>query len=81
MLSIHEKRTLIDLLSVKETTGASGVYWVPTTEQHSDGLTKLDRKLTDNLCKYMSMSYVALKEIENSTVSAHHNTYSGDSDN
>ena len=64
MLSVHEKRTLIDLLSVRETTGASGVHWVPTQEQHADGLTKLDKKLTEALRQYMMMSYVALKEVE-----------------
>ena len=64
MLSVHEKRTLIDLLSVRETTGASGVYWVPTNEQHADGLTKLDRKLTEALRAYMMMSYVSLREID-----------------
>ena len=64
MMSVHEKRTLIDLLSVRETTGAAGVYWVPTTEQHADGLTKLDRKLTEALRRYSLMAYVALKEIQ-----------------
>ena len=59
--TISEKRTLIDVLSVKETVGANGVFWVPTHVQHSDGLTKLDRKLSDNLRRYMNMSFVSLK--------------------
>ena len=52
---------MIDVISVKETVGSANVLWVPTQEQHSDGLTKLDRKLVDNLRQYMLNSYVALK--------------------
>ena len=59
--TISEKRTMIDVISVKETSGLSNVLWVPTQEQHSDGLTKLDRKLTENLRGYSMMPYVAIK--------------------
>ena len=40
-----EKRTLIDVLSLKQTLASGGLRWCPTTEQLADGLTKVDMKL------------------------------------
>ena len=59
--SLEEKRTLIDLLSVKEHVGDDGLMWVPTTEQHADPLTKLDRTLLETCTQYMKETYVLLR--------------------
>ena len=60
--TLEECRTLIDLLSIKEVVGESGIHWVPTHEQHADGLTKMDRKLLFELTAYMLATYVVLRE-------------------
>jgi len=62
--TLEEKRTLIDLLSIKETVGDNGLRWIPTNEQHADPLTKKDRALLERFTEYLQSPYVALKSDE-----------------
>ena len=59
--SLEEKRTMIDLLSIKEHVGDDGLRWVPTTEMHADPLTKIDRQLLEKGTEYLANPYVMLR--------------------
>ena len=60
--SLEEKRTILDITSIREHIAANNVRWVPSAEQHADGLTKLDRSLMQRLTALMQSPYVRLQE-------------------
>ena len=60
---IDEKRTLIDVLSIKESIGADGVNWIPTDKQLADALTKIDYTLTLNLRLWLGRPLVCLRQV------------------
>jgi len=43
--NLEEKRTIIDVLSIRQTLSEKGLRWLPTTHQLADGMTKIDTKL------------------------------------
>ena len=60
--SLQDKRTQIEVQSIKELISKNGVRWVPTDEQHADPLTKLDGKLEVKMRAWMSDPYCQLRE-------------------
>jgi hypothetical protein len=60
--SLTERRTLIDLMSIRETLRDGGLRWCPTTAQLADALTKVDRNLMINLVRFMGESVLCLQE-------------------
>ena len=60
--SLAEKRTLIDLVGIRESLQADGMKWVPTYEQLADGLIKLDKDLMWRLASYCLNPVVALQD-------------------
>ena len=59
---ISEKRTLIDLLSLKETIAKDGIRWVPTHLQLSDCMTKVDARLMTVMLEITSDARCQLRE-------------------
>lgn len=57
----EEKRTFIDILSVKEHVGQDGLYWIPTHEQLAGPLTKIDRVLPERCTNFMMDTSPALR--------------------
>ena len=52
--SLDERRTLIDVLSIRQTISElGGLRWIPTTEQLADALTKVDVKLMIRLATFI----------------------------
>lgn len=47
---MSDKRTQIEVTSIKEMVSRQGVRWVPTEEQHADPLTKKGLKLEEKMC-------------------------------
>ena len=60
--SLEEKRTILDITSIREHIAANNFRWVPSAGQHADGLTKLDRSLMQRLTALMQSPYVRLQE-------------------
>ena len=60
--NMQDKRTQIEIASIKEMVSREGVRWVPTTEQHSDPLTKLDRSLEEKMRDWLKDPYCQLRE-------------------
>ena len=58
----EEKRTLIDLLSIKETVGANHVLWVPSPLMLADGLTKVDDSPMQQLLQTWQDTQVKLSD-------------------
>ena len=61
--SIEEKRTLLDILSIRQTLAENGLRWVPTTEQLADGLTKHKKQLASTLQSSMRHCVIRLKDV------------------
>ena len=60
---LEEKRTLIDIMSMRETLGGKeNLRWVPTWAQVADGLTKLDKVLREKLRLWFQKPTVQLRE-------------------
>ena len=60
MPTLDEKRTLIDVLSIKESVAIDGLKWVPTTWMRADPLTKLDPQLISQMLDFMADPTIAL---------------------
>ena len=60
--SIDEKRTLIDVLGIKETVGRDGVNWMPTDKQLADALTKIDFNLSMKLVQWLGRPVLCLRK-------------------
>ena len=60
--SLTEKRTIIDLVGIKEALQNGRLKWVPTSEQLADGLTKLDADLMVRLGLWCQRPRVKLVE-------------------
>ena len=65
--NISEKRTQIELGSIRELVSQQGIRWVPSEEMHADPFTKIDRKLEEKMRQYMQNPYVCLREPEDQT--------------
>ena len=59
-----EKRTLIDILSLKESIAEHGLKWVPSHLQRSDCMTKLCAKLMIEMLEIMAITSVQLWSAE-----------------
>ena len=59
---VSEKRTLIDLLSLKESIAKDGLMWVPTHLQLSDCMTKLDARLMVHMLDIMANTRCQLRD-------------------
>jgi len=62
--NLEEKRTLIDIASIRESIESSRVHWVPTTQQVSDGLTKDQQSLRRQLTAFLNDPIVSLRDPE-----------------
>jgi len=60
--NLSEKRTLIDIMSIKQGVTPSMMRWVPTWAMLADGLTKRDRKLRLAFAKWLADPRIALVE-------------------
>ena len=60
---IDEKRTLIDVLSIKESIGSDGINWIPTDKQLADALTKIDYAHTLKLILWLGQPFICLRQI------------------
>ena len=58
---VSEKRTLIDLLSLKESIAKDGLRWIPTHLQLSDCMTKLDARLMILMLEIMADTQCQLR--------------------
>ena len=58
---LHERRTLLDVISLKESISPGGLLWIPTHEQWSDSLTKICRVLSTRLLHWMGDPAIALR--------------------
>jgi len=67
MPSLDEKRTLIDVLSIKQSLANGTLRWLPTTEQRADGLTKIATELMLMILRTMAGEPVCLVETVSST--------------
>ena len=61
---VTEKRTLIDILSLKESIAEAGLKWVPARLQRSDCMTKLSATLMIDMLVIMSDTTVRLFSAE-----------------
>ena len=43
--NLSDKRTLVSIRAIQETTSPEQIHWIPTRFQFADGLTKVDEKL------------------------------------
>jgi len=62
--NLEEKRTLIDIASIRESIDASRVHWVPTSQQVSDGLTKDQLSLRRQFTSFLNNPIVSLRDPE-----------------
>ncbi len=62
--SLSEKRTTIDLMSIKESVSQGGgrVMWPPTLHMKADGLTKMCKALRTSLLARQMNPIVTLRE-------------------
>ena len=62
--SLTEKRTSIDVTSIRQSVTESGgkLFWVPTTEQKADGLTKISKTLGEGLLRFATHLFRNLKK-------------------
>ena len=63
--SLDEKRTLVDVLSIRESLAAEGLRWIPTDQQKADSLTKVDDVLSHIMMLFMASTHVALRKRTN----------------
>ena len=61
--SVTEKRTLIDIMSIRQTLTQGGLRWCPTEAQLADGLTKVSFRLMIHLAAIMGNPRVSIREI------------------
>ena len=60
--SLDEKRTLVDVLSIRESLAIDGLRWIPTEEQKADCLTKVDDSLSQLMVTFMSLTSITLRK-------------------
>ena len=60
--NLEEKRTLIDIASIRESLSAGRVHWVPTGEMKADGLTKDSPVLRDSLVSFMRDPQITMRD-------------------
>ena len=60
--NLQDKRTLIEICSIKEMLARDGFRWVPTSEQHADPLTKIGAHLEDKMRSWLQAPYCQLRE-------------------
>ena len=60
--SLSEKRTLLDVQTIKEELSKENLKWVPTTVMWADGLTKFDLQLMETLRAFAMDCKVCLVE-------------------
>ncbi len=61
---LEEKRTLLDVLAIKQTLKQEGLRWIPTTEMLADVLTKIDKDLMVKLALFIGGATIALTDSE-----------------
>ena len=63
--SLEEKRTIIDVPSIRETLGSQGaMLWMPTHHMWADALTKVSKDLRARMTQFMDRTRVALRNPE-----------------
>ncbi|CAK0901104.1 unnamed protein product [Prorocentrum cordatum] len=60
--SLSEKRTVIDVISIRDEVKVKNVRWIPTTHMIADGMTKEDPKLRENLTMFLADPVLSLVE-------------------
>ncbi|CAK0896986.1 unnamed protein product, partial [Prorocentrum cordatum] len=60
--SLSEKRTVIDVISIRDEVKVKNVRWIPTTHMIADGMTKEDPKLRENLTEFLADPVLSLVE-------------------
>jgi len=60
--NLEEKRTIIDVLSIRQTLSEKGLRWLPTTHQLADGMTKIDKKLMAIILSVMQGAQLRLTD-------------------
>ena len=61
--TVDDKRTLLDILSLSSTVGASGLRWVPGSLMWADGLTKRgDKALRARFSAWLQSPTVRLRD-------------------
>ncbi|CAK0822312.1 unnamed protein product [Prorocentrum cordatum] len=60
--SLSEKRTVFDVISIRDEVKVKNVRWIPTTHMIADGMTKEDPKLRENLTKFLADPVLSLVE-------------------
>ena len=60
--SLSEKRTTIDISSIRQEVDIECIHWVLTTEMIADGMTKADDKLMKTITEFLENPVIALVE-------------------
>ena len=58
--NLADKRTLVSIRAIQETTSAEQMHWLPTRFQFSDGLTKVDERLRSTFCTWLQQPWCIL---------------------
>ena len=58
--NLADKRTLVSIRAIQETTSAEQMHWLPTRFQFSDGLTKVDERLRSTFCSWLQQPWSIL---------------------
>ncbi len=51
--NLSDKRTLVSIRAIQETTSPEQIHWIPTKYQFSDGLTKIDPRLQSSFTSWL----------------------------
>ena len=51
--NLSDKRTLVSIRAIQETTSSEQIHWIPTKYQFSDGLTKIDPRLQSSFTSWL----------------------------
>ena len=60
--SLAEKRTVIDVISIRDKVSVKNVRWIPTTHMIADGMTKEDAELRETLTSFLADPMLSLVE-------------------
>lgn len=58
--NLTDKRTLVSIRAIQETTSGEQMHWLPTRFQFSDGLTKIDEKLRASFSAWLQQPWCIL---------------------
>ncbi len=61
--SIQDKRTLIELASIRELISQNGIRWLPTYLMRADALTKYEKGLSRALLDWLQSPTIALVDV------------------